>query len=122
MRTKEELDEICEFSSPISLNMVLLQILSVLLFSFFPGAPLFDSSANFTDPQTLQLLQHSQRLLANLSTIFHCLLNEAQELTQKGVGVCTDITLCSLLLYVKLKITRMTDLFLVTCRVDWTHE
>uniref|UniRef100_A0A8C1XL99 AT hook containing transcription factor 1 n=1 Tax=Cyprinus carpio TaxID=7962 RepID=A0A8C1XL99_CYPCA len=65
--TKEELDEIC--------------------------APLFDSSANFTDPQTLQLLQHSQRLLANLSTIFHCLLNEAQELTQKGVGVFTDITL-----------------------------
>ncbi len=76
--------------------MVLLQILTLLLFSFFPGTPLFDSSANFTDPQTLQLLQHSQRLLANLSTIFHCLLNEAQELTQKGVGVCTDITLCSL--------------------------
>ncbi len=93
-----------------------------MLFSFSPGAPLFDSSANFTDPQTLQLLQHSQRLLANLSTIFHCLLNEAQELTQKGVGVYTDITLCSVLLYVKLKITRMTDLFLVTCRVDWTHE
>lgn len=49
------------------------------------GAPLFDSSSNFTDPQTLQLLQHSQRLLSNLSTIFHCLLNEAQELTQRGV-------------------------------------
>ncbi|XP_060923827.1 protein ELYS isoform X2 [Limanda limanda] len=48
-------------------------------------APLFDSSSNFTDPQTLQLLQHSQRLLGNLSTIFHCLLNEAQELTQKGL-------------------------------------
>lgn len=48
------------------------------------GAPLFDSSSNFTDPQTLQLLQHSQRLLTNLSTIFHCLLSEAQELTQKG--------------------------------------
>ncbi|XP_056134819.1 protein ELYS [Lampris incognitus] len=48
-------------------------------------APLFDSSSNFTDPQTLQLLQHSQRLLSNLSTIFHCLLSEAQELTQKGL-------------------------------------
>uniref|UniRef100_A0A8C8C764 AT hook containing transcription factor 1 n=1 Tax=Oncorhynchus tshawytscha TaxID=74940 RepID=A0A8C8C764_ONCTS len=56
--TKEELDGIC--------------------------APLFDSSSNFTDPQTLQLLQHSQRLLGNLSTIFHCLLSEAQELTQRG--------------------------------------
>ncbi|KAL4623864.1 protein ELYS [Arapaima gigas] len=56
--TKEELDGIC--------------------------APLFDSSSNFTDPQTLQLLQHSQRLLGNLSTIFHCMLNEAHELTQKG--------------------------------------
>lgn len=52
----------------------------------FPGAPLFDSSSNFTDPQTLQLLQHSQRLLSNLSTIFHCLLSEAHELTQKGAG------------------------------------
>ncbi|KAF4083758.1 hypothetical protein AMELA_G00120350 [Ameiurus melas] len=59
VKTKEELDGIC--------------------------APLFDSSSNFTDPQTLQLLQHSQRLLSNLSTIFHCLLKEAQELTQKGV-------------------------------------
>ncbi|XP_056268602.1 protein ELYS isoform X2 [Pseudoliparis swirei] len=48
-------------------------------------APLFDSSSNFTDPQTLQLLQHSQRMLSNLSTIFHCLLSEAQELTQKGL-------------------------------------
>ncbi|KAF7703994.1 protein ELYS [Silurus meridionalis] len=59
VKTKEELDGIC--------------------------APLFDSSSNFTDTQTLQLLQHSQRLLSNLSTIFHCLLNEAQELTQRGV-------------------------------------
>lgn len=54
------------------------------LYICFPGAPLFDSSSNFTDPQTMQLLQHSQRLLSNLSTIFHCLLSEAQELTQKG--------------------------------------
>ncbi len=61
-----------------------------LLCVCFPGAPLFDSSSNFTDPQTLQLLQHSQRLLSNLSTIFHCLLSEAQELTQKGVA-CTQI-------------------------------
>ncbi|KAM7423879.1 hypothetical protein PAMA_000309 [Pampus argenteus] len=59
VQTKEELDGIC--------------------------APLFDSSSNFTDPQTMQLLQHSQRLLGNLSTIFHCLLSEAQELTQKGL-------------------------------------
>uniref|UniRef100_A0A8C7FYC5 AT hook containing transcription factor 1 n=1 Tax=Oncorhynchus kisutch TaxID=8019 RepID=A0A8C7FYC5_ONCKI len=48
-------------------------------------APLFDSSSNFTDSPTLQLLQHSQRLLGNLSTIFHCLLREAQELTQRGL-------------------------------------
>lgn len=59
VQTKEELDGIC--------------------------APLFDSSSNFTDPQTMQLLQHSQRLLTNLSTIFHCLISEAQELTQKGL-------------------------------------
>ncbi|KAJ3593601.1 hypothetical protein NHX12_005935 [Muraenolepis orangiensis] len=59
VHTKEELDGIC--------------------------APLFDSSSNFTDPQTLQLLQHSQRLLGNLSAIFHCLLSEAKELTQRGL-------------------------------------
>ncbi|XP_066532082.1 protein ELYS [Hoplias malabaricus] len=59
VHTKEELDKIC--------------------------APLFDSSSNFTDPQLLQLLQHCQRLLSNLSTIFHCLLSEAQELTQRGL-------------------------------------
>uniref|UniRef100_A0AAX7T372 AT hook containing transcription factor 1 n=1 Tax=Astatotilapia calliptera TaxID=8154 RepID=A0AAX7T372_ASTCA len=58
VQTKEELDGIC--------------------------SPLFDSSSNFTDPQTMQLLQHTQRLLSNLSAIFHCLLSEAQELTQKG--------------------------------------
>ncbi|XP_077376017.1 protein ELYS [Festucalex cinctus] len=57
-RTKEELDGIC--------------------------APLFDNSSNFTDPQTLQLLQHNQRMLQNFSTIFRCLLNEGPELTQKG--------------------------------------
>ncbi|XP_038147015.1 protein ELYS isoform X1 [Cyprinodon tularosa] len=60
VQTKEELDGIC--------------------------APLFDSSSNFTDPQTLQLLQHTQRLLSNLSAIFHCLLSEAQELTQQGLS------------------------------------
>ncbi|XP_037104150.1 protein ELYS [Syngnathus acus] len=59
IQTKEELDGIC--------------------------APLFDSSSNFTDPQTMQLLQHNQRLLENLGTIFRCLLTEAQELTQKGL-------------------------------------
>ncbi|XP_043951927.1 protein ELYS isoform X2 [Gambusia affinis] len=60
VQTKEELDGIC--------------------------APLFDSSSNFTDPQTLQLLQQTQRLLRNLSAIFHCLLSEAQELTQQGLA------------------------------------
>ncbi|CDQ81632.1 unnamed protein product [Oncorhynchus mykiss] len=70
--TKEELDGIC--------------------------APLFDSSSNFTDPQTLQLLQHSQRLLGNLSTIFHCLLSEAQELTQRGLLGLLDKNLVSSLI------------------------
>ncbi|XP_035992418.1 protein ELYS isoform X2 [Fundulus heteroclitus] len=60
VQTKEELDGIC--------------------------APLFDSSTNFTDSQTLQLLQHTQRLLSNLSAIFHCMLSEAQELTQQGLA------------------------------------
>uniref|UniRef100_A0A3P9GZD5 AT hook containing transcription factor 1 n=1 Tax=Oryzias latipes TaxID=8090 RepID=A0A3P9GZD5_ORYLA len=60
VQTKEELDGIC--------------------------GPLFDSSSNFTDPQTLQLLRHSERLLRNLSAVFHCLLSEAQELTQKGLA------------------------------------
>ncbi|XP_070787032.1 protein ELYS [Enoplosus armatus] len=72
VQTKEELDGIC--------------------------APLFDSSSNFTDPQTMQLLQHSQRLLGNLSTIFHCLLSEAQELTQKGlVGLMNKNIVSSLI-------------------------
>ncbi|XP_031169951.1 protein ELYS isoform X2 [Sander lucioperca] len=72
VQTKEELDGIC--------------------------APLFDSSSNFTDPQTMQLLQHSQRLLSNLSTIFHCLLSEAQELTQKGlVGLMNKNMVSSLI-------------------------
>ncbi|KAK2854214.1 hypothetical protein Q5P01_006875 [Channa striata] len=72
VQTKEELDGIC--------------------------APLFDSSSNFTDPQTLQLLQHSQRLLSNLSTIFHCLLSEAQELTRKGlVGLINKNMVSSLI-------------------------
>ncbi|XP_076579713.1 protein ELYS isoform X2 [Chaetodon auriga] len=72
VQTKEELDGIC--------------------------APLFDSSSNFTDPQTMQLLQHSQRLLGNLSTIFHCLLSEAQELTQKGlVGLMNKNMVSSLI-------------------------
>ncbi|XP_051579625.1 protein ELYS-like isoform X2 [Myxocyprinus asiaticus] len=72
VHTKDELDEIC--------------------------APLFDSSTNFTDPQTLQLLQHSQRLLANLCTIFHSLLYEAQELTQKGlIGLMNKCMVSSLI-------------------------
>ncbi|KAK0141958.1 Protein ELYS [Merluccius polli] len=62
------------------------------------SAPLFDSSSNFTDPQTLQLLQHSQRLLGNLSAIFHCLLSEAQELTQRGlVGLMNKNMVSSLI-------------------------
>ncbi|XP_048830493.1 protein ELYS isoform X2 [Brienomyrus brachyistius] len=72
VHTKEELDTIC--------------------------TPLFDSSSNFTDPQTLQLLQHSQRLLSNLSTIFQCLVSEAQELTQKGlVGLLNKKIVSSLI-------------------------
>uniref|UniRef100_A0A3Q3J1P7 AT hook containing transcription factor 1 n=1 Tax=Monopterus albus TaxID=43700 RepID=A0A3Q3J1P7_MONAL len=72
VQTKEELDGIC--------------------------APLFDSSSNFTDPQTSQLLQHSQRLLSNLSTIFQCLFSEAQELTQKGlVGLMNKNMVSSLI-------------------------
>ncbi|KAF7665770.1 hypothetical protein LDENG_00132010 [Lucifuga dentata] len=72
VQTKEELDGIC--------------------------APLFDSSSNFTDSQTMQLLQHSQRLLGNLSSIFHCLLSEAQELTQRGlVGLMNKNMVCSLI-------------------------
>lgn len=68
-----------------SINVFLFQCcFTTYIYICSPGAPLFDSSSNFTDPQTLQLLQHSQRLLTNLSTIFHCLLSEAQELTQKG--------------------------------------
>lgn len=67
------------------------------------GAPLFDSSSNFTDPQTLQLLQHSQRLLSNLSTIFHCLLSEAQELTQKGSGFSQSLKSCCLKSFVVLQ-------------------
>ncbi|KAM9409274.1 uncharacterized protein ahctf1 [Pholidichthys leucotaenia] len=72
VQTKEELDGIC--------------------------APLFDSSSNFTDHQTMQLLEHSQRLLGNLSAIFHCLLSEAQELTQKGlVGLMNKNMVSSLI-------------------------
>ncbi|XP_005459023.1 protein ELYS [Oreochromis niloticus] len=72
VQTKEELDGIC--------------------------SPLFDSSSNFTDPQTMQLLQHTQRLLSNLSAIFHCLLSEAQELTQKGlVGLMNKNMVSSLI-------------------------
>ncbi|MBN3296434.1 ELYS protein, partial [Amia calva] len=70
--TKEELDRIC--------------------------APLFDSSCNFIDPQTLQLLQHCQLLLSNLSTILNCFLSEAQELTEKGlVGLVNKNVVSSLI-------------------------
>ncbi|XP_063039907.1 protein ELYS [Engraulis encrasicolus] len=72
VRTKQELDGIC--------------------------APLFDSSCNFTEPQTLQLLQHSQRLLSNLGTIFHCLLSQAQEITQKGLDGLINKNLVSSLI------------------------
>ncbi|XP_048392566.2 protein ELYS [Stegostoma tigrinum] len=58
-RTKEELDNIC--------------------------VPLFDGSCHFIDPHTLQSLQHCQMLLSNLTTIVSCFLNEAQELTERGL-------------------------------------
>uniref|UniRef100_A0A668A0M2 AT hook containing transcription factor 1 n=1 Tax=Myripristis murdjan TaxID=586833 RepID=A0A668A0M2_9TELE len=90
VHTKEELDGIC--------------------------APLFDSSSNFTDPQTMQLLQHSQRLLGNLSTIFHCLLSEAQELTQKGlVGLLNKNMVASL-------ISQYTQVVLWFCRTGLLPE
>ncbi|XP_041109566.1 protein ELYS-like isoform X2 [Polyodon spathula] len=53
-------------------------------------APLFDSSCNFVDPQTLQVMQHCQLLLGNLRIIFNCFLNEAQELTEKGLVDLTN--------------------------------
>ncbi|XP_071368388.1 protein ELYS isoform X1 [Centroberyx affinis] len=90
VHTKEELDGIC--------------------------APLFDSSSNFTDPQTMQLLQQSQRLLGNLSTIFHCLLSEAQELTQKGlVGLINKNMVSSL-------ISQYTQVVLWFCRTGLLPE
>ncbi|XP_054627560.1 protein ELYS [Dunckerocampus dactyliophorus] len=90
IQTKEELDDIC--------------------------APLFDSSSNFTDPQTMQLLQHSQRLLENLSTIFHCMLTEAQELTQKGlVGLINKNRVSSL-------ISKYAEVVLWFCRTGLLPE
>ncbi|XP_061734902.1 protein ELYS isoform X2 [Nerophis ophidion] len=90
IQTKEELDGIC--------------------------TPLFDSSSNFTDPQTMQLLQHSQQLLENLSTIFHCLLNEAQELTQKGlVGLINKNMVSSL-------ISKYAQVILWFCRTGLLPE
>ncbi|XP_033874236.3 protein ELYS-like [Acipenser ruthenus] len=64
VHTKDELDNIC--------------------------APLFDSSCNFIDPQTLQVMQHCQLLLGNLRIIFNCFLSEAQELTEKGLVDLTN--------------------------------
>ncbi|XP_047187355.1 protein ELYS isoform X2 [Scophthalmus maximus] len=90
VQTKEELDGIC--------------------------APLFDSSSNFTDPQTLQLLQHSQRLLSNLSTIFHCLLSEAQELTQKGLVGLINKNMVSIL------ISKYAQVVLWFCRTGLLPE
>ncbi|XP_075965904.1 uncharacterized protein ahctf1 isoform X2 [Anarhichas minor] len=90
VHTKEELDGIC--------------------------APLFDSSSNFTDPQTMQLLQHSQRLLSNLSTIFHCLLSEAQELTQRGLAGLMNKNLVSSL------ISKYAQVVLWFCRTGLLPE
>ncbi|XP_077481821.1 protein ELYS isoform X3 [Stigmatopora argus] len=90
IQTKEELDTIC--------------------------APLFDSSSNFTDPQTLQLMQHSQRLLKNLSIIFHCLLTEAQELTQKGLVGLTNKNMVSNL------ISKYVQVVLWFCRTGLLPE
>ncbi|CAN9506935.1 unnamed protein product [Ophioblennius macclurei] len=90
VQTKQELDSIC--------------------------APLFDSSSNFTDPQTLQLLQHSQRLLSNLSAIFHCLLSEAQELTQKGLAGLVNKNMVSSL------VSRYAQVVLWFCRTGLLPE
>uniref|UniRef100_A0AAY4A6S7 AT hook containing transcription factor 1 n=1 Tax=Denticeps clupeoides TaxID=299321 RepID=A0AAY4A6S7_9TELE len=87
VQAKEELDSILFESEKLTFGPKKKKPKLFFFFFFFVclGAPLFDSTSNFTDPQTLQLLQHSQLLLSNLSTIFTCLLNEAQELTHKGL-------------------------------------
>ncbi|MEQ2164623.1 hypothetical protein GOODEAATRI_008529, partial [Goodea atripinnis] len=80
------------------------------------GAPLFNSSSNFTDPQTLQLLQHTQKLLSNLSAIFHCLLNEAQELTQQGLAGLMNKNMVSCL------ISKYAQVVLWFCRTGLLPE
>ncbi|KAM8877776.1 protein ELYS [Synchiropus picturatus] len=90
VQTKEELDTIC--------------------------SPLFNCSSNFIDSLTLQLLQHSQRLLGNLSSIFHCLLTEAQELTQNGLlGLINKNMVSSL-------ISKYAQVVLWFCRVGLLPE
>ncbi|KAM9817525.1 protein ELYS [Neosynchiropus ocellatus] len=90
VQTKEELDTIC--------------------------SPLFDCSSNFIDSLTLQLLQHSQRVLGNLSSIFRCLLTEAQELTQNGaLGLMNKSMVSSL-------ISKYAQVVLWFCRVGLLPE
>lgn len=72
--------EKCSFFALVLPDMFMICVLCV----YFPGAPLFDSSSTFIDPQTMQLLQHKQTLLSNLNTIFHCLHSETRAHMQKG--------------------------------------
>ncbi|KAJ8776332.1 hypothetical protein J1605_015630 [Eschrichtius robustus] len=49
------------------------------------GAPLFDGSCRFIDPQTVQSLQQCHLLLSNLNIVLSCFAAEAQEITERGL-------------------------------------
>ncbi|TKC43755.1 hypothetical protein EI555_018828 [Monodon monoceros] len=49
------------------------------------GAPLFDGSCRFIDPQTIQSLQQCHLLLSNLNIVLSCFAAEAQEITERGL-------------------------------------
>uniref|UniRef100_A0A8C5KS25 AT hook containing transcription factor 1 n=1 Tax=Jaculus jaculus TaxID=51337 RepID=A0A8C5KS25_JACJA len=49
------------------------------------GAPLFDGSCRFIDPQTIQSLQQCHLLLSNLNTVLSCFATEAQGITERGL-------------------------------------
>ncbi|KAG8511828.1 Protein ELYS [Galemys pyrenaicus] len=49
------------------------------------GAPLFDGSCRFIDPQTIQSIQQCHLILSNLTTVLSCFATEAQEVTERGL-------------------------------------
>eukprot|EP00069_Balaena_mysticetus_P006262 bmy_18501T0 len=51
------------------------------------GAPLFDGSCRFIDPQTVQSLQQCHLLLSNLNIVLSCFAAEAQEITERDDAV-----------------------------------